>query len=341
MIVKRILLLFVLASSLVAPVWAQSDTKTALQTECAPYALYPDTLLAQVLSASTYPDQVAEASTWCLQNPGLTGAELSGSLSAETWEPSVKALCSFPTVLQKMTSDLQGTTALGQSFLADQATVMECVQSLRAQAQSMGALASNAQQKVVTSNSVIQILPAQTDVIYVPTYNPTYLYGDSDYNQGDNLLSFGAGIAMGSLLFDNYGAFDWANHGLYMGSVYRAGAYTGAYRFGGATAWTHGAGYAGGYGRGVYHTGTTGIHTGPLGTTAYHTGVTAGAGYRGYGAARTTGVYHNSFSGGYDHAGGFAGSQTRFASRGYSSFGGVESRGGGFGGAHFGGGFRR
>jgi len=294
---------------------------------CAPYALYPDPLLAQVLAASTYPDQLMEASLWCSNNPGVQGEALSVAMDLQPWENSVKALCTFPSVLKTMTGDLNSTTELGKDFLADKAGVMDCIQALRAQAKTMGALKSTSQQTVTTVNGSIVIEPATPDVIYVPTYDAPALY-DASYPYGAGLLAFGTGVALGAAFTHNYGAFNWGAHGMYMGSAvyrggaYRRGAYGGAYR--GTTAWGHNYGYAR---SGGFHTGTGGVYRGPGGnTTVYHRGTTA-AGYRGYGG----------YGGAYRHHSGFAttaggGYASHFASRGFRSMGA--------GGFHFGGGFR-
>ena len=299
----------------ISPAWSQSDPLTPL---CAPYALYPDTLLAQVLAASTYPDQVMAAAVWCKANPGLQGDALATALKSQQWDPSVQALCTFPDVLQKMTDDMENTRTLGQDFLADKAGVMDCVQSLRAQAQQMGALQDTSQQKIVTDNSTIQIQPADPDTVYVPTYDATALYGSS-YPYGAGLLTFGAGVALGAAYNNNYGAFNWATHSMYCGAAVRATPYGAAgYRYSGATAWGHNYNYGAG---GAYHTGSTGVYRGPAGNTSvYHTGTTA-AGYRGYGAAG--GAYRSGSTFATTAGGGGA---AHYSSRGYASMG----RAGGF-----------
>jgi len=316
------LLLAALFSS--APCQAQSSagSDNPMIPLCAPYALYPDTLLAQVLAASTYPDQVMAASVWCTAHAGTQGSALASAMNSQPWDASVKALCTFPDVLQKMTSDMNSTTALGQDFINDKASVMDCIQGLRSQAQTMGALQTTPQQTVVTNGDTIQINPASPDTIYVPTYDPTAFYG-STAAYGAGALAFGTGVALGAAYTNNYGAFNWANHGMYTGSaVYHSGgAYTGAY--GGTSAWGHNYGYASGVNGAAYHTGSTGVYRGPAGNTSvYHQGSTGFSGYGGSG-------YHSSSAFATTAGGGYAG---REASRGYSSMGG--------GAAHFGG-FRR
>lgn len=316
--------------------WAQSSvgSDNPIIPLVAPYALYPDTLVAQVLAAATYPDQVMAASVWCTANPGSQGSALATAMSAQPWEPSVKALCTFPDVLKKMTADMNSTTALGQDFLNSKADVMDCIQGLRAQAQTMGALVTTPQQTVVTSGDTIQINPTSADTIYVPDYDPTAFYGSSTL-YGAGALAFGTGVALGAAYTNNYGAFNWNTHGMYCGpsvySGYRAGGtYAGVY--GGSAAWGHNYGYAGGANGAAYHSGTTGVYRGPAGNTSvYHQGSTGFAGYGGGGAYRSGSAFATTAGGGYE---------SHYASRGYSSMGGGY-RGGGFsGGAHFGG-FRR
>lgn len=340
---KRMAVSLLLTAIMTAtPCWSQSSqgSDNPIVPLVAPYALYPDTLLAQVLAASTYPDQVMAASVWCTGHPGTQGSALASAMSTQPWDNSVKALCTFPDVLQKMTSDMNNTTALGQDFLNSKADVMDCVQGIRAQAQTMGALQTTPQQTVVSSGSTIQINPTDADTIYVPTYDPTAFYG-STVPYGAGVLAFGTGVALGAAYTNNYGVFNWNTHGMYCGSSvyagYHGGTYTGAY--GGAAAWGHNYGYANGayggsaaWGRNAayasgangaaFHTGTTGVYQGPAGNTSvYHRGAT---GYSGYGGS------------GYHSSGGFAttaggGFDSHYASRGYSSMGG---------GARFGG-FRR
>ena len=318
------------------PCWSQSSagSDNPMVPLVAPYALYPDTLLAQVLAASTYPDQVMAASVWCTGHPGTQGSALASAMSLQSWDNSVKALCTFPDVLQKMTGDMTNTTTLGQDFLNSKADVMDCVQGIRSQAQTMGALQTTPQQTVVSSGDTIQINPTDTNTIYVPTYDPTAFYG-STVPYGAGALAFGTGIALGAAYNNNYGAFNWNTHGMYMGSSvysgYHGGVYNGAY--GGTSAWGHNYGYAGGVNGGAFHSGTTGVYHGPAGNTSvYHRGTTGFSGYGGSGF-HSGSAFATTAGGGFD---------SHYASRGYSSMGGGGGyRGGGFsGGAHFGG-FRR
>ena len=147
----------------------------------APIALYSDTLLAQVLIASTYPAEVAQAGQWAQQNSSLQGAALDNALQQQPWDPSVKALVQVPTVLQQMNSRMDWNQQLGDAFLAQQADVMDSVQRLRQRAQGAGQLMTTEQQVVVTegagASQTIVIEQANPQVMYVPSYQPQVVYG--------------------------------------------------------------------------------------------------------------------------------------------------------------------
>jgi len=183
--------LAILAVSAVSPVaFPQDQSAPAPQYDAAqldqlvaPIALYPDPLLGQVLMASTYPLEVVEAARWAADptNAGLTGDALVSALETLDWDPSVKALVPFPSVLQMMNSRLEWTQKLGDAFLAQQADVMNAVQRLRRQAQSAGTLTSTPQQTVTTQDGAIDIEPASPDMLYVPAYDPGVVYGPWPY----------------------------------------------------------------------------------------------------------------------------------------------------------------
>lgn len=154
-----------------------------LEQTLAPIALYPDTLVEQILMAATYPLQVVECARWLL-NPGnaaLTGDQLAQALALQSWDPSVKSLAPFPQVVQTMDANLQWTAQLGDSFIAQQADVMDAVQRLRQRAQAAGTLASTPQQVVAMQDQDILIEPARPDVVYVPYYNASTVYGSWPY----------------------------------------------------------------------------------------------------------------------------------------------------------------
>jgi hypothetical protein len=143
----------------------------------APIALYPDELLTQVLMASTYPLEVVEAARFVKANPNLRGQALDDALKEKNWDPSVLSLAPFPQVLDMMNEKLEWTQRLGDAFLADEAAVMRTVQRLRERAQQAGNLQSTDQQRVYVQDRSIVIEPAQPQVVYVPVYNPTIIYG--------------------------------------------------------------------------------------------------------------------------------------------------------------------
>ena len=190
-------------------------SQAQLSALVAPIALYPDSLVSQVLMASTYPLEVAEASSWQKANSGLKGNALNQALQQQTWDASVKSLVSFPPVLNMMGSELSWTQNLGNAVLAQQSDVMNAIQALRAKAQQSGALQSNTQQTVSGGGSApIVIQPANPQVVYVPAYNPAVVYGGwpypayppytyypPGYVAGTALLSFGVGMAVGAALW--------------------------------------------------------------------------------------------------------------------------------------------
>jgi len=148
-----------------------------LDSLLAPIALYPDQLLAQTLMASTYPLDVVEAARFVKDNKDIKGEALDKAVAQKSWDPSVQSLTAYPQVLEMMNDKLEWTQELGNAFLADEKRVMQTVQGLRQKAEAAGNLKSNAEQKVVKEQSTIIIEPAKPDVVYVPTYNPTVIYG--------------------------------------------------------------------------------------------------------------------------------------------------------------------
>jgi uncharacterized membrane protein YgcG len=156
-----------------------------LEQLLAPIALYPDSLLTQVLMASTYPLEIVQADRWAKQNKDMKGDALAKALEAQPWDPSVKSLVNFPEVLSMMSEKLDWTQKLGDAFLAQQKDVMDSVQRLRKQAYDAGNLKSSEQQKIIVEQApqqtVIVVEPANPQVIYVPAYNPTVVYGTWAY----------------------------------------------------------------------------------------------------------------------------------------------------------------
>jgi hypothetical protein len=256
-----------------APVSAEE-----LQQLAAPIALYPDALVAQILGAATFPDQVASSAGWLQQNKNLTGNTLMKSVDAQPWEPSVKALTQFPSVLDNMAANLSWTSALGEAYATQPADVMSAVQVLRAKAQAAGNLKSGSQIKVVQeSPQVIVVQPANPQVVYVPQYNPTVVYGTTYVVPGYTAppvataaLAFGAGIAVGAMMSGGccgWGYSYWNTNWHSSTVVYHSNTYYGN------TAW-HGGYYGAGgvshYGAG-YNPATGTYARGASTTTAYGT----------------------------------------------------------------------
>jgi uncharacterized membrane protein YgcG len=193
----------------------------------APIALYPDELVSQVLVASTYPLEVVQAYQWMQGHPELKGKALTTAAQQQSWDASVQALVAFPDVMKRMNQDVTWTTNLGNAFLANQAGVMDEIQKLRARAEEAGKLKTTEQQKVVNTTDngqrVIEIEPARPDVIYVPDYNPVWIWGPSPdyypypywYYPPEPALGlwcwWGTGIFMGAIFFgwDGWGGWGW------------------------------------------------------------------------------------------------------------------------------------
>jgi hypothetical protein len=218
----------------------------------APIALYPDALVAQVLGAATFPDQVTDADGWLKQNSRLTDEPLMREVDKESWDPAVKALTQFPSVLDDLAKNLAWTSALGEAAATQQPDVMAAIQRMRAKAYAAGNLKSGPQIKVVRENpQTIVIQPSNPQVVYVPAYNPTVVYGAPvvvpGYSSSDvaaaAIISFGVGIAVGSMIRGSccgWGWWGWGtnwhgntiiyNRNIYVGNSYWRGSYNGSYR---------------------------------------------------------------------------------------------------------------
>jgi hypothetical protein len=195
----------------------------------APIALYPDALVAQVLAASTYPTEIVEADRWMQSNSGLTGPALAQQVDKQPWDPSVKALTQFPSVLQNMDKNLAWTSSLGDAYANQQQDVMDAVQTLRQQARKTGNLKSNDQENVKTHGKTIIIEPVNPEVVYVPAYDPWLVYGDpiaaypfwfdepGIFFDGPGIFfgdGFGIGFFGGFGWGWNYWGCDWHHHRL-------------------------------------------------------------------------------------------------------------------------------
>jgi len=185
-----------------------------LDSLVAPIALYPDPLLAQVLAASTYPLEIMQLQQWLSKNKDLKDKALQDAVSKQPWDATVQALAALPDVVKRLADDIQWTTDLGNAVLAQQSDVMDAVQRMRAKAKDTGNLKSNEQMKVETkvveSKQVIVVEQSKPDVVYVPSYNPTVVYGPPvypyppvsypppGYYAAGMAISFGVGMAMGA-----------------------------------------------------------------------------------------------------------------------------------------------
>ena len=204
-----------------ARLWAQDAgqqqaniSAEQLDSLVAPIALYSDPLLAQTLAASTYPLEIIQLQQWLEKNKGLKDKALADAVQKQDWDASVQAMAAFPELVKQLADNIKWTTDLGNAFLAQQSDVMDAVQRMRVKAKDNGNLKSSEQQKVETkvveSKSVVVIEPSSPDVIYVPSYNPTVVYGapaypyppiaypPPGYYAAGMALSFGVGIAMGA-----------------------------------------------------------------------------------------------------------------------------------------------
>jgi hypothetical protein len=206
---------------------AEAFSQEQLAQLLAPIALYPDELIAQVLLASTYPLEIVMADRWVQQHKDLQGNDLADALEGETWDPSVKALVNFPTVLAMLSQKLDLTTKLGDAFLEQEEDVMQMVQELRKRAADAGNLKSTREQKVLVNEDKIIIEPADTRVIYVPTYDPYLVYGPWWYPAYPPyyfytapypgvVFSFGIGVTLGLPWGYAWGGWDWYNHSVFI-----------------------------------------------------------------------------------------------------------------------------
>lgn len=215
------------------PAQAQAQAKldnARLDQLLAPVALYPDSLLSQVLMAATYPDDVAAAAKWSADHPKDSGDAAVKAAEGQSWDPSVKSLVAFPSVMDLMGRQPQWVKSLGDAFLAQPDDVMDSVQRLRAEARKAGTLTSNKQQKVTTTESagktVVVVEPADPQVVYVPSYNPAVVYGAWPYpayppyyyppppgSAFATALVGGIGFGLGVAAVDAmWGGFDWGHN---------------------------------------------------------------------------------------------------------------------------------
>ena len=200
------------------PAQAAQQSPEQLQQLAAPIALYPDALIAQILPAATYPDQVIEAEKWMEQHKDLQGGELAAEVDKQSWDASVKALTQFPAVLANMSRNLAWTSELGDTYVNQQEALSQAIQTMRERAKQAGNLNTTLQEKVETKGKTIVIQPAEPDVVYVPQYDPWLVYGDplavfpgwypypGLYLDGPG-IGFGLGFGIGF-----FGGFGWGWH---------------------------------------------------------------------------------------------------------------------------------
>ena len=221
------------ASADQAPVQASPMSPDQLQQLVAPIALYPDSLVAQILAASTYPTQIVEAGRWLQSNPGLQGQALADAVNQQPWDPSVKALVQFPSVLSNLDQNLSWTQSLGDAYYNQPQDVMNAIQVMREKARAAGNLNSTPQQVVTNNGPQIVIAPANPNIVYVPTYDPWLIYGPPipvwpGFVYGPVWVArpfFGFGIGINIGFFGGFG-WGWPHWGLNWGArrVYYGGA---------------------------------------------------------------------------------------------------------------------
>ena len=201
---------------------AATFNQEELEQILAPIALHPDALVAQILMASTYPLEVVQAERFARQNANLKDDGLTKALEKQDWDPSVKSLVNFPQVLTMMSEKLDWTQKLGDAFLEDEKAVLDTIQKLRAKAHASGNLQTTQEQTVIVEEKIIKIEPANPQVVYVPTYNPTVVYGawpypayppyyyyPPGYVATTAAFSFAAGVAMSAAWGYAWGGANW------------------------------------------------------------------------------------------------------------------------------------
>jgi Protein of unknown function (DUF3300) len=335
-------------SAAAPPVQEAPQTPAQLQQLVAPIALYADALVAQVLAASTYPDQIVEADRWMQQHSDLKGEQLGQEVDKQPWDPSVKALTEFPSVLANMDKNLSWTSSLGDAYVNQQQDVMNAVQVMRQRAKQAGNLNSTSQQTVSQQGQTIVIEPADPEVVYVPAYDPWLVYGEPfgvwpGWYWYPGLYLTGPGIAwgfgFGIGFFGGFGwgwhnwGYDWHRHGI----IFNHNSYISHSRiFANHNTFNHaranfnrGNGFRGGSGfQGRSFGGNSGFH----GSAPEH----GFADSHGSAAPHADAGGRSGAFGGFNHGGVTQG----FSARGRSSFGGGGFHGGGGGGFHGGGGHR-
>jgi hypothetical protein len=308
---------------------AAKPTPEELQQLVAPIALYPDALVSQILAAATYPTEIVEADRWMQEHSKLKGEDLAKEVDKQSWDPSVKALTQFPSVLGNMDKNLSWTSSLGDAYANDPSDVMDAVQVMRARANKAGNLKSNQQVKVENQGQTIVIEPANPEVVYVPAYDPWVVYGGPvvawpGWYAYPGLyiaspgISFGLGFGIG--FFGGYG-WGWHHWGADWG--HRTVVYNHSTYISHSTTIVNRNNYrrANNYNR------TTNNYNRSTNNVNHNTNnFTHNTSSYNHGQSGT----HSGAFGGYNHGGTVHG----FSSRGQSSFGGGFHGGGFHGGGH-------
>src|SRR5579864_2398980 len=301
------------------PPQAAQQSQQQLQQLVAPIALYPDGLVAQILAAASYPDQVVEAQTWLEKHKNLTGDKLAKEVNKQHWDASVKALTQFPAVLANMNQNLAWTSELGDAHLNQQQELTQAIQTMRQRATQAGNLQTTPQEKVSTKGQTIVIEPSAPDVVYVPEYDPWLVYGaplavfpgwypyPGLFLDGPG-IGFGLGFGIG--LFAGYGwgwhhwGYDWHHDGrvVYNHNTYISHSRTIVNR------------NSFNSGRGNFNHGSN-FHGGSFGGRE---------GFHGGNTSHISGGTHSGAFSGFDHGG----NARANSFRGQSSFGGFHGGGG-------------
>ena len=308
-----------------SPPQALQQGAEQLQQLVAPIALDPDTLVAQILAASTYPNEIVEAEKWMQSHANLQGEKLAKEVDKQHWDPSVKALTQFPAVLANMNQNLAWTSELGDAYINQPQQLNDAIQTMRQKAKQAGNLNSTPQQKVITQGDTIVIQPATPDIVYVPQYNPWLVYGypipvwpgwypwPGLYTGGPG-IAFGLGFGVG--LFAGFGwgwghwGYDWRGPGrvVFNHNTFISRSTTIVNR--------------GGFNRGGYRP-AGGFHGGSSRGESFRSEGSRGEGFAGHEEFRGPSGMHSGAFSGFDH-GGFA-RQNSF--RGAASFGGFHGDG--------------
>jgi hypothetical protein len=312
-----------------------------LQQLVAPIALYPDSLVAQILAASTYPAEIVEADRWMQQHTDLKGEQLGQAVNTQSWDPSVKALTEFPSVLANMDKNLSWTSSLGDAYINQPQDVMNAVQTMRARAKQAGNLNSTSQQTVTQQGQTIVVEPADPEVVYVPEYDPWLVYGVPvvvwpgwypypGLFLGGPGIAFGLGFGIG--FFGGYGwgwhnwGYDWHGHNI----IYNHNTYISH-----STTFVNRNYYAN-RAHGNFNQ-AQGFHGAGGGTGNYSSHESAGTQHGFASPQHGAEEPQHGFAAPQSHAGAFSGFDhggvtSGYSSRGQSSFGGGFHGGGGGGG---------